>query len=72
MNSFNDKKFSMPQSIDPSVGGKLNYGDIEDYLGDESDLYIVDMGQIDVEERPFMVIDKDSGHIYDIRNDKHV
>ena len=63
----------MPQSIDPSYGkGKLNYGDIEDYLGNESDLYIVDMGQIDVEERPFMVVDKDSGHIYDIRNDKHV
>lgn len=30
------------------------------------------MGQIDDEERPFMIIDKDTGRMYDIRNDKHV
>jgi len=30
------------------------------------------MGQIDEEERPFMIVDKDTGRIYDIRNDAHV
>ena len=30
------------------------------------------MGQIDEEERPFMIVDKDTGRVYDIRNDKHV
>jgi hypothetical protein len=35
MKSFNDKKFSMSQSIDPNYGkGKLNYRDIKDYLSD--------------------------------------
>ena len=29
----------------------------------------VDMGQIDEEERPFMIVDKDTGRIYDVRND---
>lgn len=30
------------------------------------------MGQIEEEELPFMIIDKDSGKVYDTRNDKHV
>jgi len=30
------------------------------------------MGQIDEEERPFMIVDKDTGRVYDMRNDKHV
>jgi len=30
------------------------------------------MGQIEEEERPFMIVDKDSGRIYDMRNDKAV
>lgn len=32
----------------------------------------VDMGQIDEEERPFMIVDKDTGRIYDVRNDAQV
>jgi hypothetical protein len=32
----------------------------------------VDMGAIDEEELPFMIIDKDSGKVYDTRNDEHV
>ena len=30
------------------------------------------MGQIEEEELPFMIIDKDSGKVYDTRNNKHV
>lgn len=37
----------------------------EDYLE-------VDMGQLKDEERQFMVVDKDTGRVYDIRNDRHV
>ena len=30
------------------------------------------MGAIDEEERPFMIVDKDTGKIYDLRNDNAV
>mmetsp|Transcript_19332 Transcript_19332/g.32918 ORF Transcript_19332/g.32918 Transcript_19332/m.32918 type:complete len:147 (-) Transcript_19332:93-533(-) len=30
------------------------------------------MGQIDDEEKAFMVFDKDTGKVYDLRNDKHM
>lgn len=43
-----------------------------DFLDDEANYLEVDMGQIDEEERPFMVVDKDTGRVYDIRNEKHV
>jgi len=33
---------------------------------------MVNMGAIDEEERPFMIIDKDTGRIYDMRNDNAV
>jgi len=30
------------------------------------------MDDIDAEEKPFMIVDKDTGRIYDIRNNLHV
>ena len=33
---------------------------------------LIDMGQIDDEERPFMIVDKDTGHVYDIRRPDHI
>lgn len=33
---------------------------------------VVDMGQIDEEERPFMIVDKDTGKMYDLRKDRVV
>lgn len=42
-----------------------------EFLGHE-DYSEVDMGQIEEEELPFMIIDKDSGKVYDTRNNKHV
>jgi hypothetical protein len=30
------------------------------------------MGQIDDEDRPFLLIDKDTGRVYDIRNENHL
>ena len=41
-------------------------------MGNEENYLEVDMGQIDEEELPFMIIDKDSGKVYDARIDKHV
>jgi hypothetical protein len=38
-------------------------------LGNEDNYLEVDMGEIDDEEKPFMIIDKDTGKVYDIRND---
>jgi len=45
---------------------------IADFLGDEKNYLMVDMGQIDEEDMPFMIIDKDTGNMYDMRNDRHV
>ena len=36
------------------------------------DFLEVDMGKMADEERQFMIVDKESGKVYDIRNDKHV
>jgi hypothetical protein len=32
----------------------------------------MDMGEIDDEEKQFLIIDKDTGQVYDIRNDMHL
>ena len=32
----------------------------------------IDMGQIDEEDRPFLLIDKDTGRVYDMRNENHL
>ena len=42
-------------------------GEVEDEGVD-----LVDMGQIDEEERPFMIVDKDTGKVYDMRNETHL
>ena len=39
---------------------------------DEMGIDLIDMGQIDDEERPFMIVDKDTGNVYDIRRPDHV
>jgi len=41
-----------------------------EYLQD--DYYEYDMGQIEEEDRPFMIVDNDSGKIFDTRIDRHV
>ena len=45
---------------------------IADFLGNEANYDMVDMGQIEEEDMPFMIVDKDSGKMYDMRNDRHV
>ena len=42
---------------------------LDEVLGDYLE---VDMGQLKDEERQFMVVDKDTGRVYDLRNERHV
>jgi hypothetical protein len=42
---------------------------IIEYLNNDSNFEELDMGQIDEEDRPFILIDKDTGKVYDIRNE---
>ena len=43
---------------------------LHEYLSE--DYLEVDMGQLKDEERQFMVVDKDTGRVYDLRNERHV
>ena len=43
---------------------------LAEILGD--DCLEVDMGKMADEERQFMIVDKESGKVYDIRNERHV
>ena len=57
------------------ISGAFGVGidnNLSEFLGDENNYQTVDMGAIDEEERPFMIIDKDTGRIYDMRNDNAV
>lgn len=36
------------------------------------DIELVDMGRIDDEDRQYLIIDKDTGDVYDMRNQEHI
>lgn len=36
------------------------------------DIELVDMGRIDEEDRQYLIVDKDTGDVYDMRNQEHV
>ena len=40
-----------------------------DYMNNNNNFEELDMGQIDEEDKPFILIDKDTGKVYDIRNE---
>lgn len=46
--------------------------DLAEFLGNQENYLEFDMGQLDEEELPFMIVDKDTGKVYDTRNDEHV
>ena len=54
------------------VGGRERF--VSDNLAEflSEDYLEVDMGQLKDEERQFMVVDKDTGRVYDLRNERHV
>ncbi len=41
-------------------------------VDDDMGIDLIDMGQIDDEERPFMIVDKDTGNVYDMRRPDHI
>ena len=47
----------------------LDDSKIIEYLNNDSNFEELDMGQIDEEDRPFILVDKDTGKVYDIRNE---
>jgi hypothetical protein len=44
--------------------------DAED--GEEKFFQAIDMGELDEEEKQYLLIDKDTGRVYDLRNDTHL
>ena len=40
--------------------------------GSEKFFQEIDMGELDEEERQYLLIDKDTGRVYDLRNDMHL
>lgn len=57
----------------PAGGEKERLTDVHNLAEFLSDDYLeVDMGKLNEEERYFMIVDKDSGRVYDMRNQRHV
>ena len=40
-------------------------------LETETEMELVDMGRIDEEDRQYLIVDKDTGDVYDMRNQDH-
>ena len=70
LNSYNFSR------ITQTKGGDLsNFCDdskILDLLNNDNTYEEIDMGQLDEEEKQFIIADKDSGRLYDIRNESHL
>ena len=44
----------------------------DEEAGAEKFFQAIDMGELDEEERQYLLIDKDTGKVYDLRNDMHL
>ena len=44
----------------------------DDEAGAEKFFQAIDMGELDEEEKQYLLIDKDTGRVYDLRNDTHL
>lgn len=47
----------------------LDDSKIIEFMNNDNNFEELDMGQIDEEDKPFILIDKDTGKVYDIRNE---
>ena len=45
---------------------------LQNETGDDNIFEEIDMGQLDEEERQFLLVDKDTGRVYDMRNEMHL
>jgi hypothetical protein len=71
MKSIDDMS-AIPTKTPEKKSESINDKDLDEFLGNQDNYLEFDMGQLDEEELPFMIVDKDSGKVYDTRNDKHV
>lgn len=60
------------QHRDVSAFCDINDSKIMEMLQDENIFEDIDMGTVDDEDRPFLLVDKDTGKVYDLRNDSHL
>lgn len=50
----------------------VNDANLRSFLGNDHEIELVDMGQIDDEDQKYLIVDKDTGNVYDIRKSEHV
>ena len=67
-----ETKKDVPKETNDFISALDADQNLADFLDNEANYLEVDMGQIDKEEKPFMIVDKDTGRVYDMRNDRHV
>lgn len=52
-----------------NVTNYLDDSKLIEFMNNDNNFEELDMGQIDEEDKPFILIDKDTGKVYDIRNE---
>ena len=77
--TYNNQKMTIGLNMSSIAGARMtgmgqtsvvNDANLTSVLGNE--IILVDMGQVDDEDRPYLIVDKDSGKVYDIRKAEHV
>lgn len=58
--------------MDMSTSGFVDDAKMMEMLQNENLFEEIDMGQIDEEDRQFLLVDKDTGRVYDMRNETHL
>lgn len=73
-NAGNISRITGAGKMDISSSNFIDDSKMMELLQNENDNIFeeIDMGQIDEEDRPFLLIDKDTGRVYDMRNETHL
>ncbi len=58
--------------MDISSSNFIDDSKMMDLLQNDNIFEDIDMGQLDEEEKQFLLIDKDTGRVYDMRNEMHL
>ncbi len=58
--------------MDMSTSGFVDDAKMMEMLQNDNLFEDIDMGQIDDEDRQFLLVDKDTGRVYDMRNETHL
>lgn len=71
-NMGNVSRITAIKQNDVSTSNFCDDSKIMDMLNNDNIFEEFDMGQLDEEEKQFLLIDKDSGKVYDLRNENHL